>query len=75
MSTITFARVGKAADEVRAEARELDPVRVLLTLLMVVPFVLGWTVAKIVRAFWFVTAFAWTAVIVGWRTARGEDLP
>lgn len=72
MSTITFARVGKATDQVRAEARQLDPLKVVLTLLMVVPFVLGWTVAKIVQAFWFVAAFAWTAVIVGWRTARGE---
>ena len=72
MSTITFARVGAVTDQVRAEARKLDPLKVLLTLLMVVPFVVGWLAAQTVRAFWFVAAFAWTAVIVGWRTARGE---
>lgn len=73
MTTITFARMGSVSDQVRAEAKKLDPVKALLTALMVVPFVLGWLAAQTVRLFWFVAAFVWTAALIGWRTARSED--
>jgi hypothetical protein len=73
MSTV-FARAGLVTEQVRAEARQLDPAKVVLTLLMVVPFILGWTVSKVFGAVWLVCSFAWTATVVGWRTARGEDL-
>lgn len=56
----------------RAESRQLDPVKVILTLLMVVPFVVGWVACQVVRAVWTVFAWTWTATVVGWRTAQGS---
>lgn len=75
MTTAVFTRAGKMADQVREESRHLDPVKVALTLLMVVPFVLGWTVGQISRGVWTVFAWLWTAGVVGFRTARktGSD--
>lgn len=72
MTTAVFAKAGLMADQVRAEARQLDPARVLLTLLMVPFVVVGWLSGKTVAAVWFVASFAWTAAVVGWRMARGE---
>jgi hypothetical protein len=62
------------ADQVNAESKSLDPAKVALTLLMVVPFVLGWLVGLAFRAAWSVLAWVWTAAVVGFRTARGPDL-
>ena len=75
MTTAVFERAGRVADQVRDEARQLDPVRVVLTLLMVPFFVLGWVAAKVVAVCWALVAFGWTAAVVGWRTARGEGAP
>jgi hypothetical protein len=76
MTTATvFVRASRMADQVREESRRLDPVKVALTLVMVVPFVLGWTAAKVVQLAWKVLAVLWTAAVVGWRTARGEGSP
>lgn len=75
MSTTVFARAGALTDQVRAEARQLDPVKVLVTVLLVVPFIAGWVAARIVGLAWRVLAVGWTAAVVGWRSARGEDLP
>lgn len=51
---------------IQTEARQLDPVKVLLTLIAVIPFALGWVAGKT----WM--AFAWllVAVRVGWQQAR-----
>lgn len=65
-------RAGRMADQVREESRQLDPVKVILTLLMVVPFVLGWIASQVCRGSWTVLAWLWTAAVVGWRTARRE---
>lgn len=70
MTATVFARAGRKADQVRAEASELDPARVLLTILFVAPFVVGWLVGMVVRACWTVLAWTWTAAVVGFRTAR-----
>ena len=70
MTTAVFAKASRTAEQVRAEARELDPAKVVLTLLMVVPFVLGWLAGMVVRAAWTVLAWTWTAAVVGFRTAR-----
>lgn len=70
MTTAVFTRAGSLADEIRAEARNLDPVRVLLTVLMVVPFVLGWLAGQAARAVWVVGSFVWVSAVVGWRVAR-----
>lgn len=71
------ARAAAVADQVREESRQLDPVKVVLTLLMVVPFAVGWTVGKLGRGVWLVLAWTWTAAVVGWRAAaaRGPEEP
>lgn len=69
MTTAVFARAGRMADQVREESRRLDPVKALLTLAFVLPFALGWLAAGICRALWVIVAWAWTALVVGWRTA------
>jgi hypothetical protein len=73
MTAPTFLmRAGTLAEDVRAEAKRIDPAKVLLTLLFAVPFVLGWLAAQTVRATWIVVSWLWAAVVVGWRTAYGR---
>lgn len=50
---------------IRAEAAALDPVKVLLTLVAIVPFVLFF----VLRFAWMVPAFLWTSGVHGWRSA------
>jgi hypothetical protein len=52
-------------EEISKEAAKLDPRKVAVTILVVVPFMLGWTVRKL----WLALAFLWTAAVVGWREA------
>lgn len=59
-------------DRVRDESRDLDPARVLLTIVAVIPFALGWLVGVAARALWIVVAWAWAAAVVGFRTAKGS---
>jgi len=59
-------------DQVRAEARQVDLVKAILTALFLVPFVLGWLAALTVRACWAVISWTWAALVVGWRTAYGH---
>lgn len=54
-------------ERINAEARQLDPVRVLLTLLAAPLFALGWLVAKVALVAWIVVAWSWTAARVGWQ--------
>lgn len=56
------------AEAIRKEARQLDPVKVLITLLLVVPFVLGWTA----RFVWVVVSLLWTGCVYGWRSATAR---
>lgn len=70
MTTAAFTRAARTADQIRAESRQLDPVKVLLTLAMVLPFVLGWLAGMVVRALWTAVAWTWTAAVVGFRAAR-----
>lgn len=57
-------------DEVRAEARQIDPAaagRMLLTLLAGLLYALGWVPAKTVRVLWAGAAWSLAAVKLGWR--------
>lgn len=63
-----MATLYATADQVRREALQLDPIRVLITVLLVVPFVLGWS-ARIV---WVLVALLWTGASLGWRTAAEQ---
>jgi len=62
-------RAGRMADEVRAESERVDLARLLLTLLFLVPFVLGWLAAMA----WTAATWLWAAGLVGYRTARRRD--
>lgn len=57
-------------DEVAEEARNLSALKLVLTVLAVPFFVVGWLASKAVRALAFVAVWAWAAVKVGWRDAR-----
>jgi hypothetical protein len=72
MTAAVFAKADRLAEQVREESRQLDPAKVVLTVLMVVPFVLGWVAAQTMRACWAVISWTWTALVVGWRTAYGR---
>jgi hypothetical protein len=54
-------------DRVSARAAEVDWRRVLLVALLALPYVLGYTVRLVVRTVGWVLAFAWAAVIEGYR--------
>lgn len=73
MTTAVWARAGRMADQVREEARRIDPATALLTVLLVLPFVLGWLAGALVRAVWAVVATVWAALAVGFRTALGDS--
>jgi uncharacterized membrane protein len=73
VSAPTFLmRAGAMTDQVRAEARRIDPAKIVLTVLFLVPFVVGWLAAQTVRACWAVVSWTWAALVVGWRTAYGR---
>lgn len=67
--------MGRTADRVRAEARELHPRDVALTVAMILPFLIGWLIGQVSRALWTLFTWIWTAGVVGWRTARQGSLP
>lgn len=48
-----------------------DVARGLLTLLALVPYVLGWCLGAVASA----AAWTWAAAVVGWRDARGNGQP
>lgn len=77
MTAAVWARAVRTADQVREEARRLDPAKVLLTALLLLPFALGWLAGALVRAVWAVLSTTWAALAVGFRTALGggEDEP
>ena len=52
-------------DRIRAEANQLDPVKVLITLLVAPLWVVGWAL----RLAWVVPALMWTGAVQGWRVA------
>jgi hypothetical protein len=62
-------------DSVHAEARELRPLRVLLTVLAAIPFAIGFLIALIVRAVWVVIAWCWSAAVVGFRAGKPDRVP
>ncbi len=54
-------------EEISASARQADPMRVVLTLLALIPFIAGWVAGKV----WLALAWTYAAVVAGWRQARG----
>lgn len=67
---LPYARV----QTITAQARDVHPGRVVLTLLASLLFALGWAAFKVCAVAWL--ALAWCAVAVreGWREARGPKV-
>lgn len=63
-----MATLYASTESIRREAAQLDPVKVFLTLLLVVPFVLGWTL----RFAWVAFSLLWTGGVQGWRAATEQ---
>jgi hypothetical protein len=57
------------AAQVSDRAHTARPGRALLTLLALVPFLLGWLAGATVTA----STWIWAAVIVGWQTGRQQE--
>lgn len=56
-------------DQVRTERRSIDATKLLLTLLLLPFFVLGWSARMVWRSFCWSLSFAAAACRVGWRAA------
>lgn len=59
-------------DRVHAEARELRPVRVLLSIIAAVPFLIGAAIGVVFRVAWVAVAWMWAAAVVGFHAGRGK---
>lgn len=59
-------------DKITAEARAISFVRTVLTLLAGILFGVGWVAAKTCQVLWFIGAWVFAAVRVGWREARSS---
>jgi hypothetical protein len=68
---VTTASLLARTARARSAPVRVDVVRLLLTLLALVPYVLGWVVGALVTA----CAWAWAALVAGWRDARGGGEP
>lgn len=56
-----------------ARQKAIDPKTVALSVLLVLPFVLGWVAKKTAMGVWFVVSFLWSAAAAGWKTATPES--
>lgn len=65
-----MTRLAATLDQVHAEARELRPARVALTLVTAPLWVAGWLAGRAVRASWAVLSWGCAALVVGFRVAR-----
>ena len=61
----------KIVEEITEHYRRLEPRRFVLGLLALPFLAIGWIGGLIVRAVWFVGAWAWAALIVGFRKGKG----
>ena len=68
-----MAKLKQLLDQVDADARELRPGRVVLTVIFAVLFVVGWVVGAVFRAVWLVIAWAWAAAVVGFNKSSGRE--
>ena len=68
MATVDIGRIN-------AEARDIQPGRVVLTVLAAVLWGIGWTARKTFVVAWLVLAWSWTAVRLGWQEAAPKPRP
>lgn len=58
------------ADRIQEKATEFQPIKMLLTLLALPFFVVGWVAYTVYRVVRLVASWLWAAVMVGWETAQ-----
>lgn len=59
-------------DRVHAEARELRPLRVVLSIIAAIPFAIAWVLGVACRVLWIAFSWAWAAAVVGFKTGRAK---
>ena len=59
-------------DRITAEAREVRPAHVLLTLIAGILYGVGWLVGKVLGAVFLAVAWGATAVKLGWSEAHSD---
>lgn len=57
-------------ERIDQQAKEIDPRRVVMTLLALPLFVLGYVVASVCKVVWMVGTWMWVAMLAGWQTQR-----
>lgn len=65
-----WASRGRVLEDIEREARQLNPVRVLLTVIAIPFFLVGWIIGHLAKFVWVAFTWIWTATVVGWRMAR-----
>ena len=63
------------AEEIARQAREIHPVRTVLSWIAAVLFAIGWLIGKTFMALWFVGAWTFVATREGWRAAKVSHEP
>lgn len=60
----------RALERIQVTARDIDPVKVAVTVVTAIPFLLGWIVAKVFAVVWLVLSWVIAAGMEGWRAGR-----
>jgi len=61
-------------DDIGETARRITPGRTVAALAGGVLFAAGWLIAVIFGGLWFVAKWSFAAALVGWKTARHEEI-
>lgn len=64
--------LGAALSAVQAEQKRIHVGRAVLSLLLLLPFVIGWSARMVVRGVVWAVSFASAAVRVGWRAGAAR---
>lgn len=59
-------------DKIQADAAELQPSRVGLTIVAAPLFAVGWAAAKTWAVIWLVITWVMAATVVGWKSGKGK---
>lgn len=74
MTTLTAAELAELPlqERIARRAGAVDWRKVLLMLLLALPYVLGWTARLVVRTVGWVLAFAWAAAVEGYEAGAAR---
>lgn len=59
-----------ALERIQVQAKEIDPRKIALATIAAIPYILGWTIAKVFTVAWVAISWAVAAGKVGWQDAR-----